>query len=196
MYPEVPVCIEVPVALILANLLYLSQALLAFFYVQYLNLRVQLLDMKLIKKHEMYDWTVKYQISNTNLSSYRQFRWNVVFYCILGFSAVVALQELFRSKFGVEDVEKIAAVVLASAVLDVGVFFTFKVQFELRRERLNTLKLQIIRAYNMKNTIFLRDSFDQIQPVSSFFLYSGPTFVILGTTILGYLCVLFFTFFQ
>ena len=194
MYPKATMLIELPIALILANLLYLIQAFLAYFYVEYLKLRSQLVDTKLVMKHEMYDWTAKFQISSSNLRFFRRLGWNVLFFCILAFGATIALQELFRSRFGAGGIEKTVAVVFSSAILDVGLFCTLHYQFELRRERLNSLKLQIIRGYNMKNSVFLRNSIDQIRPASGFFVSSSLTMVIVATIVVGYLCVLFFTF--
>lgn len=185
--------IELPVALILANLLYLVQVFLAYFYVEYLKLRSQLVDAKLVMKHEMYDWTAKFQISSSNLRFFRRLGWNVLFFCILAFGSTIALQELFRSRFGGEGIEKTVAVIFSSAILDVGLFYTLHYQFEIRRERLNSVKLQVIRAYNMKNSVFLRDCIDQIRPTSGFFVSSSLTMVIVATIIVGYLCALFFT---
>jgi hypothetical protein len=193
MYPNATTLIELPVALIFVNLLYLIQALLAYFYVEYLKLRSQLVDTKLVMKHEMYDWAAKFQISGSNLRFFRRSGWSILFFCFLAFGATIALQELFRSKFGAGGMEKTVVVILSSAILDVGLYYTLHYQFELRRERLNSVKLQIIRGYNMKNAVFLRDSIDQIRRVSGFFVNSSLTMVMVATIVMGYLTVLFFT---
>ena len=150
MYPRATVFVELPVSLVFVNLVYLIQALLAYFYVEYLKLRNQLAEIKLVQKHEMYDWTAKFQISSGNIRFFRRLGWNVMFFCVLAFGATVALQELFRSKFGGGEIEKTAAVVLSAAILDVGLFYILHYQFELRREKLKNLKLQIIRGYNTR----------------------------------------------
>ncbi len=74
-----------------------------------------------------------------------------------------------------------------------GLFYILNYQLEIRRVRLRSVKLQIIRAYNMKNSVFLRDSIDQIRPASGFFVSSSLTMVIVATIVVGYLCVLLFT---
>jgi len=194
MYAKTTMLIELPIALILANLLYLVQVFLAYFYVEHLRLRSQIVDAKLVMKHEMYDWAAKFQISSSNLMFFRRLGWNVLFFCILAFGATIALQELFRSRVGAGGTEKTVAVILSSAILDMGLYYTLHYQFEIRRERLKSVKLQIIRAYNMKNSVFLRDSIDQIRSASGFFVSSSLTMVMVATIVVAYLCVLLFTF--
>ncbi len=193
MYSTATRLIDIPVALVFVNSLYLVQALLAYFYVEYLKLRTQLADIKLVQRHEMYDWTAKFQITSGNIIFFRRVAWNVLFFCVLAFGATIALQELFRTRFGGNGIEKTAAVILSTAILDVGLYYALHYQYELRRERLKNLKLHIIRGYNMKNVVYVRNSFDQIRPLSSFFADSSLTLVSAATVIVSYLCVLYFT---
>ena len=148
---------NLPGALLVADAVYLLLGLMAYLCVQWLETRITLADLRIVRRQEMFDWAVRYQIAHDELQQRRRTFWTVLLFTLLLFSALAAAHHLYVLTHGPAQVEVLAVYVLALAALDLVVYLSVKGQCDLRRSRLEILKMKIVRAYTTKNYPSLKD---------------------------------------
>jgi hypothetical protein len=181
-------------ALLLANILYLILWLLAFLYVEGSRNGARIVEMRSIRKQEMYDWSAKFQVANDNIKHCKRQQWYVMYLCLIVYALVVLLHQLFPSDFRNNAFVALVAFVATLAVLDFGIYIVLGSEFEMRKERLNLLKLQIIRAYHTKNHIHLRDCMGRIYFESKILSNPAVFTAALLVLVLGFTTVFYFVF--
>jgi hypothetical protein len=181
-------------ALLIVNTGYLLQFLLAFFYVQYIEKKMQIGDMKYIRKREMHDWTVNYQVINENIRHHRNQQWYLLFFCIFVYASVFALHELFSVRFEKNAFVAITALVVSLGTLDLGVYLVLKLEFDIRRDRLQILKLRIVRGFSSKNQIYLKENMGRISEDSRLFVPPTVPVSMVLTLVLGFSSIFYFLY--
>ncbi len=173
-------------ALLLANTVYLLLGLAAYFTVVHLDTRIVVADMRIVRRQEMFDWGVRYQVAHERYRERRRNQWIVLFYSVLVLAVLAAAHRLYVESFARTVRESLALYALSLGAVDLGIFLAVKGQSELRQSRLQVLKMNIVRAYTTKNHLSLKDLMGKIGDQALLLSDSFMMFLAIATTVLGF----------
>lgn len=134
---------------------------------------------------------IHYQRGLEYLEEIKSSQWNLTYYCILLFGAIIGLS-LIKSIQKVQNIE-FNLLMIAIIVLGTGIYLMVEHQFILRQTRIAILKHEsLFRSahYWMCNTKYEKLKIEK----KSFFYDSSVFLLFIGAAIIGFLCVLYILF--
>lgn len=122
-----------------------------------------------------------WQNANTNLNFNKTLQWNYIYYVLLLFAAIVALND----RRDIADPARLLLTVTACLVFHVGLYLSVKIQFDIRRERLSVIATQLAFTTTMSGTN-LRRLLGEAKAARSFLSRPYITLTVLVTIFVGF----------
>ncbi len=92
------------------------------------------------------DRRLHYQTGQENLRFNKNIQWNIVYYCVLLFAAILGLKQVITINQKLSSVIHLIILLIAALVFDISIFLIILIQFQIRNERLGILRLKIIES--------------------------------------------------
>lgn len=133
---------------------------------------------------EQRDARVAWGLSNDNFNFNKALQWNLTYYTLLLFGAVVALAlRLVASPF-----IRILLFAVANAAFDVSFYIAWYNQHQIRRERLSVIGSEMKLTTDPQDTMRFEK---QIRKAESLLTHPAIIFTVMGTIIVGYVVSLY-----
>ena len=127
---------------------------------------------------------VSWQNANSNLNFNKNLQWNLTYYLLLLFGAIIALALRIRSS---PPVLRLLLFLAANVVFDVGFWLTWSLQHQIRRERLSIINstMRLVETDRERREIRERK-----RNATKLFSYPIITITVFGTLLAGYISAL------
>ena len=129
------------------------------------------------------------QNATTNLDFTKTLQWNITYYAVLLYGAIIALT--FR--FGSNSIASNALVLVTNALFHIALYLTLYIQYQIRRERIS---LNYIRQKLTPVCQTDKGNLSEKEKAKRLFRHPLFTITVISTVVAGYVCAMAIIFYE